>query len=496
MTAYEDLARRFARIDAVNGALEMLHWDLSTQMPKGGQPDRADQLATLTVISHELMSERTLADQLAAAEVAQDLDDWQVANVREMRHRWRHATAVPADLVEASIRAGSACEAFWRTARHANDFKGLAPLLGEVFHLAQARAQAKAAALGTSLYDAMLDQYEPGGSSARIDVLFNDLAGFLPGLLEEVLAKQAAEPPVLAADGPFPIEQQRALGVRIMGVLGFDFDHGRLDVSAHPFCGGTQNDVRITTRYYEDDFVKSLMGVVHETGHALYERGRPAAWRGQPVGQARSMGMHESQSLLMEMQACRSPQFLEFAAPLIREAFGKSGPAYTAENLYRRYTRVERGLIRVDADEVTYPCHVILRYNLEKAILSGDLRIHDLPGAWSEGMQKLLGVTPPSDKDGCMQDIHWMDGTFGYFPTYTLGALTAAQLFDAATRADTDILPGIARGDFKPLLAWLRPNVHSLGCRYETDELISRATGRSLDAGVFKAHLRRRYLGQ
>jgi len=495
MTAYDQLTRRFARLDALNGAAEVLHWDMATQMPRGGQGARADQLAALHVITHELLTDPRVADLLADADAATDLSEGQRANLREMRHHWRHATAVPADLVEASTRAASDCESFWRVARPANDFKGLAPRLGKVFELARARAEAKSAALGVSLYDAMLDQYEPGGTSARLDVLFADLAGFLPGLIEQVIEKQAAESPVLAADGPFPIEAQRTLGLRIMKVLGFDFDHGRLDVSAHPFCGGTQEDVRITTRYDEKDFVKSLMGVIHETGHALYERGRPAEWRGQPAGQARGMGMHESQSLLMEMQACRTPEFLEFAAPLIREAFGGSGPAFTAENLYRRYTRVQRSLIRVDADEVTYPCHVILRYNLEKSILSGDLRVNDLPGAWNAGMQALVGITPTTDQDGCMQDIHWMDGTLGYFPTYTVGAATAAQLFEQANRVDPQIRPSIARGDFKPLLTWLRANVHQHGSLFATDDLMTRATGRPLDASVFKAHLQRRYLG-
>jgi carboxypeptidase Taq len=279
-----------------------------------------------------------------------------------------------------------------------------------------------------------------------------------------------------------------------MESLGFDFSAGRLDVSAHPFCGGTPDDVRLTTRYDEADFAPALMGVLHETGHALYERGLPAAWRRQPVGAARGMSIHESQSLIVEMQACRSRSFLAFAAPLIREAFGGEGPAWAPDNLWRLYGAVEPGFIRVDADEVTYPAHVVLRYGLEKAMIAGDLAPADLPGAWNDGMVHLLGLVPPDDRLGCLQDIHWYDGAWGYFPTYTLGALTAAQLFAAAVVAEPGIPAALGRGDFGPLLAWLRVNVHAKGSLLSTDELIVAATGRPLDTEVFKRHLRRRYL--
>jgi carboxypeptidase Taq len=279
-----------------------------------------------------------------------------------------------------------------------------------------------------------------------------------------------------------------------MGIIGFDFAHGRFDVSLHPFCGGVQDDVRITTRYREDDFVSALMGTLHETGHAMYERGRPAAWRYQPVGTARGMALHESQSLLVEMQVCRSPEFLGFLAPILREAFVTEGEAFTAENLQGLYTRVEPGFIRVDADEVCYPSHVILRYRLERAMIAGDLDLAELPGAWNDGMRELLGITPPDDRRGCLQDIHWYGGAWGYFPTYTLGAMTAAQLYDAAKRAVPEIPAAITRGDFKPLMAWLAENIHGQGSRWSSVELVKRASGKPLDPAIFQAHLERRYL--
>jgi len=237
------------------------------------------------------------------------------------------------------------------------------------------------------------------------------------------------------------------------------------------------------------------MGVLHETGHAMYERGLPKAWRLQPVGKARGMSLHESQSLLIEMQACRSPEFLSFAAPLLRETFGGSGPAWTPENLYRLNTRVRRSLIRVDADEATYPAHVILRYRLEKAMVAGDLVVDDLPGAWRDGLRDLVGIVPPDDRDGCLQDIHWYAGLWGYFPTYTMGALSAAQLFEAATAADPTILPGIASGDFSALMRWLKREVHERASAASARQILIDATGAPLSVDAFRRHLERRYLG-
>jgi carboxypeptidase Taq len=489
--AYARLESLFARLSVFDGVLSVLQWDMAAMMPEGGGTARAEQLATVRTLRHEMMTAPQMSDWLDAA-AAETLDEWQAANLREMRRDWVHAAAVPARLVDALSRACSACEMTWRQARPASDFAKVAPLLEEVLRLTREAAETKAAALGVEPYDALLDQYEPGGRLADIEPVFDDIAAFLPGFLGEVLERQG--PAGARPQGPFPTDRQRALGLRFMQIVGFDFHHGRLDVSAHPFCGGIPDDVRITTRYDETDFMPALMGVLHETGHALYEQGLPKAWRGQPVGAARGMSVHESQSLLMEMQACRSRPFMEFAAPILAETFGGNGPEWSAEALRRQYVRVQPGFIRVDADEVSYPAHVILRTRLEKALLGGDLHVRDLPGAWNDGMKQLLGLDVPDDRRGCLQDIHWYDGAWGYFPTYTLGAMTAAQLFDAACRADPQILPAIGRGDFAPLLAWLRTNVHHRGCLLSTRELLTRATGRPLDPKVFEAHLRARYL--
>ncbi len=492
-TPYQDLEDRFRRMDALGGALSMLHWDMSAMMPPGGVESRTEQLAVLKILGHEMITDPALADLLDAAEADQHLNAWQQANVHEMRRAWVHACAVDADLVEALSRACAKCETIWRSARENADFKAVLPSLEEVLNLVRQEAAAKADKLGVSAYDALLDQYEPGGRADEIDTVFTDLSGFLPDFLDDVLAKQAAGPEMMPLDGPFPASAQKTVGQAFMTALGFDFDHGRLDESHHPFCGGTYDDVRLTTRYDESDFTSALMGVLHETGHALYDQGLPKDWRGQPVGADRGMSIHESQSLLIEMQACRSREFLEFAAPKMCEAFGGSGSAWDVDNLTRLYTKVEKGFIRVEADEVTYPAHVILRFNLERAAIAGDLKMADLPGAWNDGLKDILGITPPTDREGCLQDIHWYDGAWGYFPTYTLGAMTAAQLFAKAKADVPGILPSIAKGDFAPLMDWLRTHVHAKGCSLSVQDLIANATGESLNADYFKSHLKARY---
>ncbi len=494
MTAYGKLEEKFATLMALHEAEGFLHWDAATMMPPGSHGPRSEQVAALKAVCHAMITDPETADLLDRAADQTDLDPWAAANLSGMRRMWVHATALDADLVQALSKASMGCETVWRKARPEGDFKLVLPHLTEVVNLTKQAAQAKAEKFDCDPYDALMDQFTPGLRRCHIDPVFQKLEGLLPSLLERILDRQAENPPPIMPDGPFPIDQQRALGVAFMEILGFDFDHGRLDISLHPFSGGTPDDLRITTRYDEDDFTTALMGILHETGHALYEKGLPKAWRLQPVGGARGMDIHESQSLLIEMQVCRSREFLQFAAPYIQKAFAQTGPAWSPENLYRIYTRVDRGLIRVDADEVTYPLHIILRYNLETALLSGDLAVQDLPAAWNDAMDRLLGIRPDNDGDGCMQDIHWFDGAIGYFPSYTLGALTAAQFFAAAKRDDDKILAAIAAGDFKPLYAWLGKNIHGLGSLYETPELIRKATGEALNPDIFVRHLQDRYL--
>ncbi len=495
MQAYTSLEHVFGRLRAIGDAVGILGWDAQTIMPVGAAEGRAEQLATLRGLAHDMLVAAGTTELLEAAEAETGgLGEWEGANLREMRRAHVHATAVPHDLVVADSKATSRAEMAWREARAASDFALLRPHLKEVLALQREIGRCKGDALGVELYDALLDQYEPGLRQAAIDPLFDRLRAELPGLIDGARSRQGAAPVPLS--GTFPVAAQRSLAEGLMRTLGFDFERGRLDTSLHPFCGGATGDVRITTRYRADDFSRALMGVLHETGHALYEQGRPKPWLQQPVGDARGMVLHESQSLLIEMQACRTREFLTYLSPLLASAFDRRDATLDAENLYRLYTWVEPGFIRVDADEVTYPAHILLRYDLERAMIDGSLAVDDLPAAFDAGMRDLLGLTVVDDAQGCLQDIHWPSGGWGYFPTYTLGAMIAAQLFAAACAAEPGILSGLAAGDFSSLVGWLRREIHAKGSLLTSDVLMTTATGRPLSIEPYLAHLRRRYLGK
>jgi len=494
--AYQRLSTRFARIATVSEAGAMLGWDAAAVMPPGGAPARGDQLAVLAGVAHSLLTAPEVADDLAAAGAPDD--PWVAANLRLMRHEHARATALPAHLVEAEARVNSACEKVWRAARAENDFARVAPSLEEVLTLVRQRAQALGEQLGMSPYDALMDLNQPGMLTAELEPLFDRYEAFLAEALPRAEAKQKRSPPPIRLAGQFPAETQEKLCRRLAERAGLDFTHARLDRSLHPFCGGTPSDVRITMRYDEGDPVQALMAVLHETGHALYERGLPDAWARQPVGQASGMAAHESQSLILEMQACRSDAFMGWLSNELVASFkdvgSGAGPAWAPANLARLWRRVERGFIRVDADEMTYPAHVIMRFRLERAMVAGDLAVRDLPGAWADEMQRLLGIVPPDDTRGCLQDIHWYEGMFGYFPAYTLGAMAAAQLMAAARAAVPQMDRCLARGDLAPLSAWLRAHVHAQGSRLNFNELLTEATGRKLDPTAFEQHLTARYL--
>lgn len=496
-SAYQELTSSFARMAHLGAAEQTLFWEGRTMMPPGGAASRAKVMGALRGVITEMMADPRIAGLLdrAEAEEAESLNDWEAANLREMRREWRRSTAVPPKLAAEIADKTALSQQAWERARRDDDFKSFIAPLKALLTLQFEAANIAADALDLAPYDAMMDEHEPGARMAMIDPIFDDLAQFLPSLLQRIMEKQAREPQALPLPGPFPQDRQRALSEKLAGLIGFDFEHGRLDTTAHPFASGVPGDIRITTRFLPDDLIAGVMATMHETGHAMYEAGLPHDWHFQPVGQARGMGMHESQSLLMEMQAGRSAAFLPVLAKLLRENLGGEGEAWSDENIRRIYRRVRPSFIRVDADEVTYPLHVILRYRLERMILAGELSIEDIPDAWKAQSEKLLGIAPPNDRLGCLQDIHWSMGSFGYFPSYTLGALTAAQFFAKAAKDDPEILAGLSRGDFAPLLAWARANVHNHGSLpASSNEIIVAATGAPLSTDAFKKHLVARYL--
>lgn len=496
--SYERLFEHFRKLGQLAEVAAIVEWDQAVNMPPSAGTARAEAMAGLARVRHELLTEPRLEDWFHSAQEQKDLGAWEVANLNEMRRQNRRALAVPAALVEAAANADKQSEQAWRRYRAENDFTNYAPYLERVLSLKRQVGQALADALGLGVYDALMDEFEPGGRSAEIDRVFAPLRAFLPDFTRRVIEQQKSST-VLEPQGPFAVAAQRQLAVELMPAVGFDPSRGRLDVSHHPFCGGVPSDVRITTRYDERNFTSSLMGVLHESGHGKYEQALPAQWNHQPVGLARGMVLHESQSLFLEMQVCRSDAFLRFVEPRIKAAFSErvqaQPAAFTLANLRALYRRVTPSYIRVDADEVTYPSHVILRYELERELIGGSLQVRELPEAWDAQMKHLLGIsTRGNDKDGCLQDVHWPSGAFGYFPLYTLGAMVAAQLFAALERQLPNLDERIGAGDFSGLDAWLRAHVWSLASSKSTEQILIDATGESLDAQWFIRHLQRRYL--
>jgi carboxypeptidase Taq len=490
---YDSLAGTWTRLHHFGHLQSIAGWDQAANMPPKGNEARAAAMAEMAALLHRMRTEPALKDHLARAE-QEPLDDFQRANLREMRRQWLASNALPEALVQRQQLATSRCEHAWRTQRPANDWAGFVENFRPVLAAGREEAALLAAHTGLSKYESLMDRYEPGMRCAQLDRVFGEVRQWLPGLIRQVREKQDREA-VIAPVGPFPLAAQRALCEQVMKLLGFDFEAGRLDVSTHPFCGGVPEDVRMTTRFRDDDFLGSLMGTIHETGHGRYEQNLPRGWLGQPVADARSMALHESQSLSFEMQLGSHPGFVSQLAPLVAQAFGAQ-PAFGPQNLHRLLTRVKPGFIRVDADEVTYPAHIILRYEIERPLIEGEIEIDDVPALWNAKMMELLGVdTRGNFKDGPMQDVHWPEALFGYFPCYSLGAMYAAQWFAAMRRALPDIDARIGRGDLRPVFDWLRENIWSQASRWTTDDLALRASGETLNPAHFKAHLEARYLG-
>jgi carboxypeptidase Taq len=490
------VVHRFATAGKLDAARTILNWDAQTHMPRGGAGARAEQMAAITEVSADLIGSDAAAGELAEAEaMAGALAPDERADLAEMRRTHVHTAAVPKELLAAKARVSAKLQQVWMRAKPQNDWAAFAPGFAELLGITREIAHAKSAALGTSLYGALIDQFDPGVGEALIDPIFADLAATLPGLIAEVRERQAGWPEPIPF-GDVAVEKQAALAHKLAVAVGHDPDHFRIDSAPHPFSvPHSPGDVRFTTRYDVHEMRFCVRATLHEAGHAMYEFNLPRDFAFRPGGMARGMTAHESQSLSLEMMAGRSREFLGWLAPLLASEYG-GAPAerWSAANVLNKWRRLEDGYIRVEADELSYPLHVILRYRLEKALIAGDLAVDDVPGAWDELFGQLLGLTPPDLAHGCLQDIHWAAGLMGYFPNYAMGAMLAAQLFERATADEPNILPALAGGDFRPYFAWVKPRVHERASLVSFDTLGREATGAPLSAEAFKRHIRTRYL--
>ena len=481
------------KLDALGHAQSMLGVDEAVMMPEGGGEKRAEAMAALAAIYHDMATAPHIADWIAKAE-SESLNIEQKTAVAEFKRAYVNRTCLSSAFVEKQTEQRLRCEQLWRTARPSGDWKGFMPALDAVIGTMREEALLRAEALNLSPYDALAEQYDPGARVAEIAPVFTELKTFLKGFIPVAVDKWKTSK-LRPLSPPYAVDSQKALGVDVMKALGFDFNHGRLDISHHPFCGGVPSDVRMTTRYRTDEFLSALMGIMHETGHGLYEQGLPKQWGHWPSGQARGMAMHESQSLFVEKQIGRNPAFWDWAMPLLRKHLGEAAfSGWTKQDLLAHVHRVEPGFIRVDADEVTYPMHVILRFELEQDLVSGNLKTQDIPEAWDAKMTQYLNLsTKDNMRDGPMQDVHWPSGAFGYFPSYTLGAMMAAQQWAAITRQTPDVNERVSRGDFSGTTEWRRTNIWQKASSASTPELMRQATGEALNAKYFIAHLKQRY---
>lgn len=487
------LKARLAEAGNLRRAAAVLEWDLQTYMPPGGAKARSEQIGYLARLAHEKATSDETGALLAAAEqqaAGADPDSDDARLVKVARRDYDQQAKIPTDLASALSEHAAFSQEIWARAREANDYAAFRPLLDKTLDLC--RQVAEHLGYEREPYDALLDLYEPGAKTAELEAMFGALKPELIELTQAIVqSPRYADTPTLP--GEYPVPAQSDMTHRLTAAVGYDFQRGRQDQAPHPFCTNfDRDDVRITTRFDPKYLPMALYASLHEAGHALYEQGSPEEYDNTPLGGGASMGIHESQSRMWENLVGRGRPFIRYAMPQLQAAF----PALAGvdvETFYRAVNRVTPSLIRVEADEVTYNLHVLLRFELERALLAEKVSTGELPDAWNAKMQEYLGVTPPDDKNGVLQDVHWSGAMIGYFPTYTLGNLVSGQLWHAIGRALPDLPEQLGRGEFAPLLGWLREHVHRYGRKYLPNELIQKATGEPLSARYYLEYLKGKY---
>jgi carboxypeptidase Taq len=492
--AYADLIRRAREWSLLGSCAGVLGWDERTYMPHAGSAHRAEQMALLARMAHEMLTAPAVGERLATvegSELIQDRDGDTAVNVRELRRVYDRAVKLPKELVEEIARVTTRAQQVWQEARAANDFPAFQPWLEKVVGLKRQEAQAVGYRLAP--YDALLDEYEPGATTAEVTCLFEDLCDELTPLIA-AFAASGCKPRRDILERDYPVERQKAFGEAAARAIGFDFDAGRLDTTTHPFCSGIgPGDCRITTRFNPRHLNESFFGILHEAGHGIYEQGLAAEHFGTPRGTAASLGIHESQSRLWENQVGRGRPFWEHFFPRAKETFPGALGDVAPDDFYFAINDVQPSFIRVEADEATYNLHIILRFELEQALVAGELHPADVPGAWNEKFHEFFQMTPPDHAKGCLQDIHWSMGGIGYFPTYTLGNLYAAQFMEAARRDLGEPDADFRRGEFGRLKGWLNEKIHEPGQRYRAGTLCEMVTGKPLSHKPLVNYLRGKY---
>jgi carboxypeptidase Taq len=492
--AYDELLRRVRDCKLLESCGSLLAWDERTYMPHEGSAHRAEQMALVARLVHEMLTAPEVGELLAEVEGSSLVKDPEAApavNAREVRRAYDRAVKLPKELVEELARTTTRAQQVWQEARTASDFPAFRPWLEKIVDLK--RREAQAVGYKESPYDALLDEYEPGATASEITKVFAELRDQLVPLIAAIVGSgKKPNRDLLKRD--FPVDRQKVFSQEAAAAIGFDFTAGRLDVTTHPFCSGIgPGDCRLTTRYNPRFFNEAFFGTLHESGHGIYDQGLDAQHFGTPLGSAVSLGIHESQSRLWENQVGRGRPFWEHFFPRARQVFVEALHDVRLDDWLFAINDVQPSFIRVEADEATYNMHIILRFELEQALIAGELQPADAPAAWNEKFTSFFGLTPPDDRLGCLQDIHWSMGGLGYFPTYTLGNLYAAQLMEQARQDLGDLDGDFRRGEFGRLKGWLNDKIHRQGQRYRPRELCRKVTGRPLSPRPLLAYLRRKY---
>jgi carboxypeptidase Taq len=491
MSAYDSLVAKLKRAHTLGTITGLLGWDEQVYLPPESTDLRAEQLAAMAELHHAAASDPDIGKLLTELESSHDaLDNDQRVVVREARRDYDRITRLPAAFVSEKARLGSAAYHAWTSARADADFGAFAPFLEK--HLELARREAEYLGWGDRPYDYAIDKHDPGLDAATITRLFAELKRDLVPLVRAIAGSSVKAETALFRG--FPVDRQRTFLLEVTETLGFNFRRGRFDVSVHPFCEGSGADIRMTTRFDENNPLDSLFSSIHETGHGLYEQGLPLTHQGTPLGQNAGMAVHESQSRMWENQVARGRAFWRFFEPKLRDAFPEQLADVSSDALYLAINAVEPTLIRVDSDEVHYNLHILLRFDIERRLFAGDLSVKDLPAAWNALSKELLGLEPSHAREGVLQDVHWSGGSFGYFPSYCLGNMIAAQNWAAVRSALPGLENDFAQGDFSRLLAWLRTNIHQQGRRHDALALVKHVTGEELSPRHLIAYLRDRYL--
>jgi len=492
-STYQELITHAREVHLLAGTTSILGWDQEVFMPQGGVDYRAEQMAQLARIQHEKTIDPRVNDLLQQCEADSKLTSDPLSpsavNIHELRRDYDRKTKLPASLVEEEAKLASLAQHTWAEARRDMNFPQFAPLLEQIVDLLRRKAECYGWAESGEPWDALAEDYEPGCTAEDVDRVLTPLCDRLRILLGEI-AGSGKSPSNAFNETKLPIDQQSKFMRFVSEAIGFDYSCGRLDISTHPFTSGSHcNDVRITTRFSESNVNDALGSTMHEVGHGMYEQGLLTEHIGTPMGESVSLGIHESQSRMWENQVGRSREFWMWCVPKLKEYFGSACDSLSIDDIYGGANIVKPDFIRVEADEATYNMHIVVRFQLERAIMRGDLEVKDIPEVWNAKYKEYLGIDVPNDAKGCLQDIHWSMAAMGYFPTYTLGNLYCAQFFEKALEVMPDLHEQFARGEFEPLKKWLNVNIHQHGRRYRAADLCQHVTGKPLSADPLMRHL-------